>query len=442
VLPNPSGEIPISRFVGEPSNPNPVSEVTKQFGYQLTHRFNDSFSFYQNGRLGRYANHWDRLLYPAFLGADQRILYRYPLSYQAEWKNYAIDTGMRFALKTGRVQHNLVAGVDYYRVRKKYRQESIDFDDPSAFMPLDVFNPVYGRPFSPIHPAAPGDTRTQYVGLYLQDRMQLTDRLSVTAGSRVDFLSNWNFSQSNGNTDNAFSPRVGGNYRLVRGLALYASYGKSFLPQTGMVYDGSSTGAFAKPETGDQWESGVKTSLLSGRMVNTLSAYRLTRNNVLTLDPAHPTFYVLTGTQRSKGVELETSFQLHSTWNVTLAYAFTDAGVVKDTVIPVGTPTQNVPKHSGSLWSTYELQHRWLKGLGLGFGTRYYTEQSGDLLDTFSIPAYGLMDASIFYRRRRLGVQVNLYNLADKRYFTGSYSDVYVQPGQPRSIHTAITWKF
>jgi hypothetical protein len=40
----------------------------------------------------------------------------------------------------------------------------------------------------------------------------------------------------------------------------------------------------------------------------------------------------------------------------------------------------------------------------LGFGARYYTDQPGDLLDTFSIPAYGLVDASIFYRRRHLGL--------------------------------------
>jgi len=75
-------------------------------------------------------------------------------------------------------------------------------------------------------------------------------------------------------------------------------------------------------------------------MVNTVSAYRLTRTNVLTSDPNHPNFYVLTGKQRSKGVELETIFKLHNTWNLILAYAFTDANVVKDNVIPAGTPTQ------------------------------------------------------------------------------------------------------
>jgi iron complex outermembrane receptor protein len=80
--------------------------------------------------------------------------------------------------------------------------------------------------------------------------------------------------------------------------------------------------------------------------------------------------------------------------------------------------------------------------VGFGFGARYYTAQSGDLLDSFSIPAYGLMDASIFYRRGHLGWQVNAYNLADKRYFTGSYNNVYVQPGSPVSIHTTINWRF
>jgi iron complex outermembrane recepter protein len=442
VLPNPNGEIPISLFVGEPSNPNPVSEVNKQFGYQLSHRFNDSFSFYQNVRVAWYENHWDKLLYPAFLGSDERTLYRYPLSYQQEWSTYAADTGMRFRVETGRIQHNLVGGVDYYREPNRYNEESINFNDPSAYMPLDVFNPVYGTLFSPIYPFASGDTRTQYVGLYLQDRMQLTERLSLTAGGRWDFASNRDFSQPESNDNNAFSPRGGVTYRLVPSVALYADYSKSFLPQTGMLYDGTSSGAFASPERGDQWEGGVKSYLLSGRMVNTVSVYRLTRSNVLTPDPNHPNFYLLTGKQRSKGVELETTFQLHRTWNLILAYAFTEANVVQDNVIPVGTPTQNVPKHSVNVWSTYELQHGWLKELGLGFGARYYTAQSGDLLDTFSIPAYGLLDASISYRRGHLGWQVNAYNLADKRYFTGSYNDVYVRPGSPRSLHTTISWRF
>jgi iron complex outermembrane receptor protein len=442
VLPNPNGEIPLNLFVGEPSSPNPVSEVNKQFGYELTHHFSDSVSFYQNLRFDWYENHWDKLLYPAYLGADQRTLYRYPLSWRGEWSDYAVDTGMRFRLQTGRIQHDFVAGVDYYRKPNKYHGESINFSDPSAYMPLDVFHPQYGTPFPLISPYARGETRERYVGLYLQDRTQLTKRLSLTAGGRLDFASNRDLSQPESNDNNAFSPRVGVSYRIVPSVALYASYGKSFLPQSGRVYDGSSSGAFVRPETGDQWEGGLKSSLLSGRMVNTVSVYRLTRNDVLTSDPAHPHFFLLTGTQRSKGVELESNYQLHRSWNLTLAYAYTDAKVVRDNDIPIGTPTQNVPRNSFNIWTTYELQHGRLNGVGLGFGGRYYTDQSGDLLDTFSIPSYGLIDASIYYRRGHLGWQLNAYNLTDQRYFTGSYNNVYVQPGSPRSIHTTLSWTF
>jgi len=150
----------------------------------------------------------------------------------------------------------------------------------------------------------------------------------------LDFASNRDLSQPESNDNNAFSPRVGVNYRIVPSVALYASYRQSFLPQSGRVYDGSSSGAFVRPEMGDQWEGGLKSSLLSGRMMNTVSVYRLTRNDVLTSDPAHPNFFLRTGTQRSKGVETRKQLPIAPEWNLTLAYAYTDAKVVKDNDIP------------------------------------------------------------------------------------------------------------
>ena len=88
------------------------------------------------------------------------------------------------------------------------------------------------------------------------------------------------------------------------------------------------------------------------------------------------------------------------------------------------------------------MQHGWARGLGLGFGGTYYTDQSGDLLDTFKIPGYGLVNASVFYRRRHLSWQLNLNNLADNRYFTGSYDALYVKPGEPRVVRSTVAWTF
>ena len=308
-------------------------------------------------------------------------------------------------------------------------------------MPLDVFSPVYGTPLKPIQPVASGNTRTQYAGMYVQDRVELNPRLFVTAGGRLDFASNRDLSKRNANGETAFSPRLGASYRVLQTVSVFSGYSRSFRPQNGLIYDGSANGAFAAAETGDQWEVGVKTSFLSNRMINSLSVYRLTRGDVLTPDPGHPAFSLLTGRQRSSGAEVETTFLLHGTWNLTFAYAFTNAHVVADTVIRAGTPTQNAPMHGVNVWTTYELQRGWIKGVGFGVGARHYSEQSGDPRNTFSIPGYGLLDAAIFYRRGPLEWQLHVRNLTDTRYFAGSYNDVYVLPGSPRSVHTTLTWR-
>jgi iron complex outermembrane recepter protein len=78
VLPNPHGEIPISRYVGEPDHPNTMFERREQLGYQLEHHFNDWLTAHQTVRLASYMSRWENMLYPDFLAADDRTLYRYP----------------------------------------------------------------------------------------------------------------------------------------------------------------------------------------------------------------------------------------------------------------------------------------------------------------------------------------------------------------------------
>ncbi len=442
VRPNPNGEIPIDLFVGELGHNNHGAENDEQFGYQLTHQFNDSISLHQHMRMTWYRDNWNHLFYPGFLGEDDRTLYRYPLDWTNVRNQYALDNNMEASFKTGAIQHHALVGVDYYREPNSFHGESVDFSDLSQYVPIDLFNPVYGAsPFPEVHRYTEGKSITQFTGFYLQDQAKLLRRLTLTMGGRFDLASNRD-EPGPGHPDNAFTPRVGLTYQLVPGAALYASFSKSFLPQTGRIFDGSGDGAFAPPEYGQQWEGGIKTAFLGGRASSTLALYRLTRRNVVTTDPVHPNFYLLTGEQSSHGVELETSIQVLSGWNLTAAYTFTDAEVTKDNDIPIGTPTQNVPRNSFNAWTTYEFRRGWARGVTLGFGGRYYTDQSGDLLNTFQIPAYGLVDASVGYRRDHLYWQLNAYNLASERYFTGSYDELYVKPGEPRAIRTTIGWAF
>lgn len=69
--------------------------------------------------------------------------------------------------------------------------------------------------------------------------------------------------------------------------------------------------------------------------------------------------------------------------------------------IIVGNRLFIVPKHSASLWTTYEIQTGNLQGLGVGAGFTYVGERERDLLNSFQADSYFLTNAAIFYRYRR-----------------------------------------
>ncbi|HWB98746.1 MAG TPA: TonB-dependent siderophore receptor [Bryobacteraceae bacterium] len=444
VLPNINGEIPVSRYVGELGDDgNSVHEDNRHLGYQFAHRFTDRIGVRQNFRVTAYRQNWFHLLYPGMLGDDERTLYRYPLNYDQNWRTYAVDTSADASVSTGAIHHDFLVGFDFFRKPNRFTGKSIDFSDLSQFIPIDLFQPVYGAvAYPPLIPAYDGYSITQFYGAYFQDHARITRRLAVTAGGRFNFSTNRDVPDP-AHHDHAFTPRVGATYEVLPGATVYASYSRSYLPQSGRVYEaGNPSGGFAPPEKGEQWEGGFKSSLLRGRLTATLALFNLERGNVLTSDASHPNFYVLTGKQRSRGVELEGVYLVRSGWSITASYAYIHAKVTEDNDIPVGTWTQNVPHHSFNLWTRYEIRRGWASGLAFGFGGRYYTDQSGDLYDTFRIPGYGIVDASVSYSRRHFRVQLNAYNMSDTRYFTGSYDNLYVKPGAPRSARATVGFTF
>ena len=96
VLSNPNGILPSSTYNGElQANSNQLAESNKQFGYQFRHKLTENFTLRQNSRFAWYQQDWNRVYYPGFLGADQRTLYRYPLSWHGPWQTHEVDTTFR-----------------------------------------------------------------------------------------------------------------------------------------------------------------------------------------------------------------------------------------------------------------------------------------------------------------------------------------------------------
>ncbi|MEG5176326.1 TonB-dependent receptor domain-containing protein [Microcoleus sp. B3-D7] len=236
-------------------------------------------------------------------------------------------------------------------------------------------------------------------------------------------------------------PRVGIVYQPIPELSVYASYSRSFNPGSARTAGGN----IIEPETGKGYEAGIKAELLDRRLAATLAYFDITKQNVAVTDPNNSLFSIASGEQRSRGLELDISGQILPGWNIIGGYAYTNAEVTADPNRDlVGNRLFNAPKHSGSLWTTYQIQRGELQGLGFGVGFNYVGEREGDLDNSFEADSYFLSNAAIFYERDNLRFGINIKNLFNINYIqavTGSRA-FGNKPGEPLTIIGSFTVKF
>lgn len=437
LFPNPNGEIPRNRFLGNPDSDR--SQTQYRLGYRLEHEFSDNWSIQQEFQWRNETVNDSSHFYFGGLADDRRTTLFNEFGeqeYRLDAYNLNVNLTGRFA--TGSIGHQLVLGVDLNR----FDLFNIFFTAPAA--PIDIFSPVYGqRPTEPYELVYNASTVTDTLGIYIQDLVTLTPNLKLLLGGRFDlfearsedFLAETETRQSG----DGFSPRVGIVYQPIEPISLYASYSRSFAPVTGTSFEGD----LFEPEQGTQYEVGVKADV-NDRLAVTLALYDLTRTGVLTEDrrPGVPRgeFSVQTGEQRSRGVELSIAGEILPGWNIFAGYAYTDARLTEDNVLPVGDRLRLVPENSVNLWTTYQIQSGDFQGLGVGLGLFFVGDREADLPNTYQFPSYFRTDASIFYERDRFRAALNFKNLFDVEYF--ELGDVGVSYGEPFTVQGTISWQF
>jgi iron complex outermembrane recepter protein len=196
------------------------------------------------------------------------------------------------------------------------------------------------------------------------------------------------------------------------------------------------------PTRGRQYEAGVKTEWLKNSLTANLAWFHITKENVLTTDPAHPGFVLQTGGVRSRGMEFDLLGRVTPGWSVIASYSYIDAVVTRDNVVPVGNRLISVPKHGGSAWASYEVLRGSWRGLGLGAGLFYVGERKGDLANSFSLPSYLRADAAVFYKRPRWKLSINFKNLTNKRYFEAGTNWDRIDVGIPFTVLGSLTFTF
>ena len=467
VEPLPNGKRLPTDF-NEGAKNNTYSRNEKMIGYSFDHEFNDTFTVRQNlrfaqNKVSQKSVYGYGMCSDPLYTKDQEALKASPcLSIpQSQWghtltrqyvidneklENFSVDTQLQSKFATGSVDHTLLTGVDFMRMRN-----DIDswFGYAGSVAPSDIYNLDRSDFDFGAHPNPSGPYRVllkqKQTGLYVQDQAQW-DKVLVTLGGRYDWADQSSFNRDYGNKserdDKEFTWRGGVNYLFDNGVTPYFSYSESFEPAS----QTDANGDLFAPSKGKQYEVGVKYVPEDRPIVVTGALYQLTKTNNLMADPNGSLFSVEGGEIRARGVELEAKAALSASDNVVGSYTYTDAEYTTDTTYKGNTPAQ-VPKHMASLWADYTFFDGPLSGLTLGTGGRYTGSSYGDPANSFKVGSYTVVDALVRYDLARVGmagsnVALHVNNLFDREYVASCFNTYGCFWGAERQVVATATFRF
>lgn len=295
--------------------------------------------------------------------------------------------------------------------------------------------------FGPLASASQSDV--SFWSAYAQDQIDLGAHVKIVGGLRFDRFSIASTNLVNHfageRTDSKWSPRVGLIVKPRENVSVYASYARSFLPQSGDQFSVlDATSEALAPEEFRNLEAGLKWDI-SDALAFTSAVFQLDRSNTRATDPVSGNV-VLSGKSRAEGIEFALVGKLARGLDVSLGYAVQDGEIRATTsAAPAGRKLAQLPRHQASAWARYDLTRRF----GLGLGLIHQSSQYATISNTVRLPAFTRVDAAAFYDLTPgVTVQVNVENLFDTDYFPTAHTDNNISTGKPLNAKLTLRVKF
>ncbi|MFN4311557.1 MAG: TonB-dependent siderophore receptor [Ferrovibrio sp.] len=430
-------KIPNSRYLGEAFSVFESNKAAAQ--YKLEHDANDWLTIRQVTRVDRgesYRYSADPRNSPNIATTGALLRQARIQNDDTEYADFTLDATAKFA--TGPMQHTLLLGSEYGKAAR-----DIDFRT-ATLNNINIYNPVYSVTHGTFGATTVQTYDADIYALYLQDQIALGEQVKLIFGARYDAFDQVNTQRTattntrTPQSDDAISPRAGIVWQPLPPLSLYASYTESFKPQTAT----DSAGKALAPETGQQHEVGVKYDLVPDRLTTTVAVFNLTRQNVATTDPADDDYSIATGEQRARGIEWDITGTIQPGWQVMASAAHLNTEVTKDTTYQ-GNSLAGAPRWSGSLWSTYQLQHGPWRGFGFGGGLVAVDARTGNIDNSFSVEGYLRVDAVAFYDLNdHIRLSLAAKNLFDADYVETPVSRTEIYAGAPLTVLARLTARY
>ena len=192
---------------------------------------------------------------------------------------------------------------------------------------------------------------------------------------------------------------------------------------------------------------GAKFDIFDGITAN-IALFDIDKRNVLYNEMINgETVAKTAGRVRSQGVEVDVAGSLTTNTNIIASYGYTAAKVTEDPDYK-GKSLPNVPKHTGSLFLTYDIQNAFMGNiLTIGGGGHGVSRRSATNGADYYLPGYFVADAFAAYKMKLqypVTLQLNVKNLFDKTYYTSSIAtnNLGNQIGDPREVQFTVKMEF
>lgn len=418
---NPNGDYPRSFNVQSPDEQGVGRQrQTANVEATLNHRFTD----YLTSRvvLSYTATERDDQTIIGLLQDDFRTVNRINIGNVSDGDDYAAYVDVTGEFTTGPILHKLSVGGEYFRTQLDNLQTRFIVD------PLDLFNPTYTAVLDPANQIRnlPSELDDETIGVFIQDRMSIGDRLHLIAGVRYAEITSENtgVSASQSETPTTF----GFVADVTDAISLFGNRSESFLPRSGTT----ANNAVFDPETSTQYEGGAKFRLAG--LTGSLSYFHVEKPDVLTPDLDNPGFQLPLGSVTSQGIEASIGGEIYPNLEIYAAYAYMDTEVGSNDPGLDGNVLAYAPENTFSFVGSYDVTTGLLEGLQVTAAVQYADERFLDASNTLLAPSFVRVDLGANYAvsdHVELGLLVD--NLTDADIFSGIGSN-FIDINPPRTF--------
>ncbi len=421
-----------SDFYGEPGYNFHDVERTSLSG-NITHDFDNGFTLRSNLRYSELTDDFGYVYLSDNASRVGTTIPRYVFGTDSDADQLNGNLMLQYDAQFEHIDSSTLVGVEYLDSTTK--QSSVYGLAPS----IDIANPVFTGVPGGITPYTRKKDDATTKAVFLQQNLSFFDRVIATAGVRNDSmdLSSKEYiggEQTEKDNFSETSYRAALTYIVNDEVSTYVSMVESVSPpQVGVT-----------PQTGKQYEVGIKYSPMGMDALFSAAVYDLTQENV-TIAVVLPSGIIeqqTVGESRVRGLDLEAKAQVTQDISVIGAYSYMESEVLRGSLYDgsslKGNEFTTAPKHTASLWSYYDIPGT---DVSVGLGARYVGAYYMDAANTKKSDGTTLFDAALNYKiAKGTDLALNVSNLFDEQHVVGSGTANYYNPGREVTAKVSYSW--